>query len=49
MVIAKKKSIKSDDDQNREWREKFGKKGAKAIRDSVNAIVKDYIPQAIRS
>ena len=41
MITAKKKSIKSDDDQNREWREKFGKKGAKAIWDSMNANVED--------
>ncbi|MCJ1424825.1 hypothetical protein MMC29_002713 [Sticta canariensis] len=36
------KKIKSDDDQDSEWREKFGEKGAKIIRDSVNANIKDY-------
>ena len=42
MSMAKKKKIKSDHDQDSEWRERFGEKGAKVIRDSVNANITDY-------
>lgn len=42
MSMAKKKKIKSDQDQDNEWREKYGEKGAKVIRDSVNASITDY-------
>lgn len=37
-----KKKAKSDGEEDREWLEKFGAKGAKAIRQTVNANVKDY-------
>lgn len=39
---GKKKKAKSDGEEDREWLEKFGAKGAKAIRQTVNANVKDY-------
>lgn len=40
--MAKKKKTKSDQELDREWREKFGEKGATVIRESVNANIKDY-------
>ena len=38
----KTKKVKSDDEENREWLEKFGAKGAKIIRQTVDANVDDY-------
>lgn len=38
----KKKQAKSDEEEDREWLEKFGAQGAKIIRQTVNANVKDY-------
>lgn len=37
-----KKKIRSDDEQDSEWRDKFGEKAAKVIRESVDANTKDY-------
>ena len=41
-VTKKKKKAKSDEEEDREWLEKFGAEGAKVIRQTVNANVKDY-------
>ncbi|KAI9781711.1 MAG: hypothetical protein M1835_004242 [Candelina submexicana] len=38
----KKKQTKSIEDQDSEWTEKFGAKGAKIIRETVNANIADY-------
>lgn len=38
----KEKKAKSEEEEDREWLEKFGAKGAKVIRQTVNANVKDY-------
>lgn len=38
----KKKKAKSDEEEDREWLEKFGAQGAKVIRQTVNANVKHY-------
>ncbi|KAI9701203.1 MAG: hypothetical protein M1836_001872 [Candelina mexicana] len=38
----KKKQMKSNEDQDSEWNEKFGAKGAKIIRETVNANIADY-------
>ncbi|CAF9926225.1 hypothetical protein IMSHALPRED_006913 [Imshaugia aleurites] len=37
-----KKNAKSEEEEDREWREKFGAEGAKVIRQTVDANVKDY-------
>ncbi|KAI4143029.1 MAG: hypothetical protein L6R39_004736 [Caloplaca ligustica] len=37
-----KKKAKSTQDEDKEWVEKYGKKGAKIIRETVDANVKDY-------
>ena len=42
MWLKKKKQVKSDEEEDREWLEKFGAKGAEVIRRTVNANVKDY-------
>ena len=34
--------MKSDEEEDAEWREKYGEKGAKVIRETVNANVADY-------
>ncbi|KAM0798882.1 hypothetical protein BDR22DRAFT_808468 [Usnea florida] len=39
---TQKKKAKSDEEEDREWLEKFGAEGAKVIRQTVNANVKDY-------
>lgn len=36
------KQVRSDEEEDREWNEKFGAKGAEVIRQTVNANVKDY-------
>ena len=38
----KKKKAKSNEEEDREWLEKFGAEGAQVIRDTVNANVSDY-------
>ncbi len=38
----KKKKVRSDEDEDRDWTEKYGEKGAKIIRDCVNANIADY-------
>lgn len=38
----KKKKAKSDEEEDREWVQKFGTEGAKVIRQTVNANFKDY-------
>lgn len=38
----KKKKAKSEEEEDRDWLEKYGAKGAKTIRQTVNANVKDY-------
>lgn len=38
----KKKKVKSVEDENADWAEKYGKEGAKVIRDTVDANLKDY-------
>lgn len=42
MHDCKKKKAKSVQDEDAEWVEKYGEKGAKVIRETVNANVKDY-------
>ena len=39
---SKKKKVKSNSDDDAEWVEKYGKKGAKLIRETVDANIKDY-------
>ena len=34
--------MKSAEEENKEWREKYGEEGAKVIRDTVEANIKDY-------
>ena len=41
-MAQKKKKAKSDEEEDREWLEKFGAEGAKVIRQTVNANVSDY-------
>lgn len=38
----KKKKVKSKEDEDAEWREKYGEKGAKIIRENVEANIADY-------
>lgn len=38
----KKKKYKSEQEEDTEWRKKFGEKGAKTVRDTVNANIEDY-------
>ena len=40
--MKKKKIAKSTDEEDAEWREKFGDEGAKIIRETVNANVDDF-------
>lgn len=42
MCDPKKKEAKSDEEEDREWRERFGAKGANVIRQTVDANVKHY-------
>ena len=42
ICCCKKKKVKTSHDEDDEWVEKFGEKGAKAIRDTVDANVRDY-------
>ncbi len=42
MFEGKKKKHKSVEEEDAEWLEKFGAKGAKAIRETVNKNVEDY-------
>ncbi|KAL8771023.1 MAG: hypothetical protein Q9209_003442 [Squamulea sp. 1 TL-2023] len=37
-----KKKVKSVEDEDSEWVEKYGEKGAKVIRETVNANIEDY-------
>ena len=39
---CKKKKVKSVEEEDQEWRAKYGEKGAKVIRETVEANVKDY-------
>ncbi|KAL9028576.1 MAG: hypothetical protein Q9196_003080 [Gyalolechia fulgens] len=39
---GKKKKVKSIEDENAEWREKYGEDGAKIIRETVDANMGDY-------
>lgn len=39
---CKKKKVKTVEEEDREWRAKYGEKGAKVIRETVDANVKDY-------
>lgn len=39
---VKSKKIKSIKDEDSEWCREFGEKGAKIIRDSVDANIQDY-------
>jgi len=39
---CKKKKVKSVEEEDQEWRAKYGEKGAKLIRETVDANVKDY-------
>lgn len=41
-VVGKKKKVKSNQDEDAEWTEKFGAKGAKIIRETVDANIQDY-------
>ena len=41
-LIDKKKKIKSVEEEDHEWTLKFGEKGAKVIRETVNANIGDY-------
>lgn len=38
----KGKKLKSADDENAEWKEKYGEEGAKVIRETVDKNMKDY-------
>ena len=40
--VRKKKKVKSVEEEDQEWRAKYGEKGAKVIRETVEANVKDY-------
>ncbi|KAL8915165.1 MAG: hypothetical protein Q9171_000284 [Xanthocarpia ochracea] len=42
MNDGKKKKVKSVEEENSEWAEKYGEKGAKVIRDTVDANLDDY-------
>ena len=42
MHRRKKKNIKSIEEEDTEWREKFGEDGARVIRTNVNANIEDY-------
>lgn len=42
MFDGKKKTPKSTKEEDAEWREKFGAKGAKVIRETVDKNVEDY-------
>lgn len=39
---GKKKKTKSPEEEDAEWREKYGEKGAKLIRETVDANIADY-------
>lgn len=39
---CKKKKVRSVEEEDQEWRAKYGEKGAKVIRKTVDANVKDY-------
>lgn len=39
---GKKKKLKSVERENAEWQEKYGEDGAKVIRETVDANMKDY-------
>ena len=39
---CKKKKIKTVEMENKEWCEKYGEEGAKAIRECVDANIPDY-------
>ncbi len=41
-VNGKKKKTKSPEEEDAEWREKYGEKGAKLIRETVDANIADY-------
>jgi len=41
-IAPKKKQPKSKESEDSEWLEKFGAKGAKVIRETVDANVEDY-------
>ena len=38
----KKKKVKSVEEEDQEWRAKYGEKGARVIRETVDANIKDY-------
>jgi len=40
--MCKKKKAKTVEKEDQEWREKYGEKGAKIIRECVNANIADY-------
>ena len=40
--LAKKKEVKSVEEDNAEWEEKYGTEGAKIIREAVDANIADY-------
>lgn len=42
MCVWKKKKTKSTENEDAEWREKYGEKGAKLIRETVDANIADY-------
>lgn len=42
MYDSKKKKAKSVGDEDKEWVEKYGEKGAKIIRETVDANIEDY-------
>lgn len=42
MYVSKGKKVKSRQEEDAEWREKYGEEGAKVIRETVDANVKDY-------
>ena len=41
-MFAKKKKTKTVESEDLEWREKYGEKGQKTIRECVNANIADY-------
>jgi hypothetical protein len=41
-MLTKKKKPKTIESEDQEWREKYGEKGQKAIRECVNANIPDY-------
>lgn len=43
LTIQKKKKVKTEEEWDEEWRAKYGEKGAKIIRASVDANMADYL------